>query len=134
MRQIVLRILPVFLLVVSLYAGSVFMVYAAEPGTNSVTITWTTSSEDNISSFAIMRSLDDANFGEIGTTPAKGPGTTYTYIDENVIFKTSQTFFYKIQARDKNNSVLDVTPQSLIVNPNISGIYRTWGAIKAMFR
>jgi len=32
-----------------------------------------------------------------------------------------------------DNTVVEET-QSLIVNPNISGIGRTWGAIKAMFR
>jgi hypothetical protein len=134
MRKSALLILSVMMFVVSLYAGSVFMIYTAEPGTNSVSITWTTNSEDNISKFAIMRSVDDASFSEIGTMTAKGPGSTYTYVDENVIFKTSQTFFYKIEARNSGNGVVDITPQSLIVNPNISGIYRTWGAIKAMFR
>ncbi len=134
MRKFVLLVGSITLLAVSLYAGTVFMVYTADPGTNSVSITWTTNSEDNISIFAIMRSVDDVSFSEIGTIPAKGPGNTYTFIDDNVIFKTSQTFFYKIEARDNHNNLVDITPQSLIVNPNISGIYRTWGAIKAMFR
>jgi len=134
MRKLFLLISPILLLVVSLFAGTVFMAYTAEPGTNSVSITWTTNTEDNISKFAVMRSASyDASYSEIGTVPAKGPGNTYSYLDENVIFKTSQTFYYKIEARDSNNNTVDIT-QALIVNPNISGIYRTWGAIKAMFR
>ena len=134
MRKLILLIALIFLLVLSLYAGTVFMAYRAEPGTNSVSITWTTSTEDNISKFAILRSISyDANYSEISTVPASGPGSTYTYVDENVIFKTSQTFYYKIEARGSSDNSVDIT-EVLIVNPNISGIYRTWGAIKAMFR
>jgi hypothetical protein len=134
MRNTAFLVFPILLLIVSVYAGTVFMVYTAEPGTNNVKITWTTNSEDNITKFAVMRSVDDNNYNEIGDVPAKGSGSTYTFIDDNVIFKSSQTFFYKIEARDSKSATVDITPQSLIVNPNISGIYRTWGAIKAMFR
>lgn len=134
MRKTTLLIVTVLMLIVSVYAGTVFMVYTAEPGNNNVKITWTTNSEDNITKFAVLRSLDDNNYNEIGNVPAKGSGSTYSFTDDNVIFKSSQTFFYKIEARDSKDARVDITPQSLIVNPNISGIYRTWGAIKAMFR
>ena len=114
-------------------AGSVFQEYSATPSTNQVVLNWKTISETNVDKFKVMRSTDDQLFVEIGNLTVKGAGNEYEYIDENVIFKASQTFFYKIRAVKSNGTLVEET-QSLIVNPNISGIYRTWGAIKAMFR
>ena len=134
MRRITLPLIIITLLVTVLFASTVFEEYSATPETNRVTIKWRTSSETDVVKFVIVRSLHTGGpFTEVSDVPAKGQGTDYTFVDENVIFKSSQTFFYRIQATGTNNSMIDET-QSLIVNPNISGIYRTWGAIKAMFR
>ena len=132
-HQNLLKILVIFFLFSLAYAGSIFSEYSAEPSTNKVTVKWETFTETNVSRFIILRSPDDKQFSEIGSLPAKGSGNEYIYIDENVIFKGSQTFFYKIRALDSNNNMIEET-ESLIVNPNISGTFRTWGAIKAMFR
>lgn len=125
--------LIIFFLFSVVLAGSVFQEYSATPSTNQVVLNWRTISEPGVSKFKVMRSTDDQMFAEIGSVNAKGDGTEYEYIDDNVIFKSSQTFFYKIRAVKSNGTLVEET-QSLIVNPNISGIYRTWGAIKAMFR
>lgn len=132
-RQNYLKILVIFSLITLAYAGSIFSEYSAEPSTNKVTIKWETFAETNVNRFIILRSPDDKLFNEIGSSAAKGSGNEYTFVDENVIFKGSQTFFYKIRALSKNNLTIEET-ESLMVNPNISGIFRTWGAIKAMFR
>ena len=122
------------LLIVSLaFAGTVFVEYSATPYDNKVTIAWRTGSETGVDQFQIQRSTDDNAFIEIGSVNKQGDGSQYEYIDDNVIFKGSQTFFYKIRAIKSNGTLVEES-QSLIVNPNISGIYRTWGAIKAMFR
>lgn len=81
----------------------------------------------------VLRSNDDQNFFEIGTVRAEGVGKDYAFTDDNVVFKDSQIFFYKLRAVRSDQTSVEET-QSLIVHPNISGIYRTWGAIKAMFR
>jgi hypothetical protein len=128
------NIIILTLFVVSLaFAGTVFVEYSASPGNNNVTITWRTGSETGVDQFQIQRSTDDNIFIEIGSVDKNGDGSQYEFIDDNVIFKGSQTFFYKIRAIKSNGTLVEVS-QSLIVNPNISGIYRTWGAIKAMFR
>mgnify|MGYP003565391452 CR=1 FL=1 len=122
-----------FLLFSVVFAQTIFFEYSATPSTNQVVVNWKTSSETNVENFVILRSSDDNVFIEIGSAQAKGVGTEYKFVDENVIFKGSNTFFYKIKAV-KSNGVLIEETQSLMVNPNISGIFRTWGAIKAMFR
>ncbi len=130
------RIYSTFLLLLfvsSLFAGVIFSEYSATPETDRVTITWSTKSETNISSFAVLRSDDDKTFIELKRVKALGPGTQYTYIDENVVFKGVSAMFYKIKAIDNKGNVADES-DAMIVHPNISGIFRTWGAIKAMFR
>ena len=115
------------------YGGFIFSEYSATPANNKVTISWVTKSEVDVRKFVIMSSMDDKLFREAGSMMARGSGGNYTFVDENVMFKDTQTFFYKIRAVKSDNSVVEET-ESLIVNPNISGIFRTWGAIKAMFR
>ena len=133
MRKSLLVILILTITVPLVFATFVFTEYGATPETNQVSITWKTSSETGVAQFAILRSSDDSYFGQIGSLEARGEAGDYKFIDENVFFKTGQTFFYKIRALSADNTVIEET-QSLIVNPNISGIFRTWGTIKAIFR
>ncbi len=124
-------LLPVYVLA---YAGFiVFSECSATPANNRVTISWVTKSESGVSRFLILRSMDDKIFSEVGSTLARGTAGNYSFTDANVIFKDTQTFFYKIRAVKSNNTMVEES-ESLIVNPNISGIFRTWGAIKAIFR
>lgn len=131
------RISFLFIMILSFsllaYAGYIFSEYSATPANNKVTVSWVTKAESGIARFIILRSSDDKTFNEVGSKLARGNAGNYSYTDENVIFKGPQTFFYKIRAVRNDNSIVEET-ESLIVNPNISGIFRTWGAIKAMFR
>jgi hypothetical protein len=134
MRNTILTILALIFLFSWAYANFIFLEYSATPSTNSVVIEWVTKSETGVNRFAILRSPDDENFREIGSVVAKNVGSNYSYTDDNVVFKESQTFFYKLRALKEDGTIVEETEQSLIVHPNISGIYRTWGAIKAMFQ
>jgi hypothetical protein len=134
MRNTTLTILSIIFLFSWAYANFIFLEYSATPSTNSVVIEWVTKAESGVHRFAILRSTDDENFREIGSVVAKGVGSNYSYTDDNVVFKESQTFFYKLRALKEDGTIVEETEQSLIVHPNISGIYRTWGAIKAMFQ
>jgi len=134
MRRISLIIavlLPVYLLALTGYI--IFSECSATPANNKVTISWVTKTESGVSKFIILRSLDDKVFSEVGNTLARGTAGNYSFTDANVIFKDTQTFFYKIRAVRSNNTIIEDS-ESLLVNPNISGIFRTWGAIKAIFR
>ena len=123
----------IFLIATIAFAGTVFIEFNATPLDNKVLLYWKTGSETGVDQFQIKRSSDGNLFIEIGVVNKKGDGSEYEYTDENVIFKDSQTFFYKIRAIKSNGSLVEES-ESTPVNPNISGIYRTWGAIKAMFR
>lgn len=115
-----------------LYADAVFTTSSATPEENRVTIVWITKSETNIKHFKVMRSNDGETYIELTKMAPKGPGTRYEYVDEKVMFRGTSVLFYKVQAIDKNGNVIS---ESIMppVHPNISSIFRTWGAIKAMF-
>jgi hypothetical protein len=121
----------ILLLVTSLIASSVFSEGSAVPQTDQVTISWITSSENNIKSFKVLRSHDSEFFIEIENVNPKGPGTAYEVIDENVMFKSSKVIFYKVRALDKSNRIIEEL--SLPAQTELSDIKQTWGAIKAMF-
>jgi hypothetical protein len=133
MQKIIVTVIAVFCLFSVVLANFIFLEYSATPSNNSVLIEWTTKSETGINKFAIMRSSDDKSFFEIGSVVPVKDGQNYSFTDDNVVFKDTQTFFYKLRAVRADDSLVEET-QSLPVHPNISGIYRTWGAIKAMFR
>jgi len=130
MRKIAVFIFLTFVVVA--YAASVFSEASAVPGTNRVTINWVTNSEINVDKFVVLRSTDDVSYIEIARVIPKGPGTRYEYIDDGVLFKDISPLFYKLRAIDINGKVIDES--SMLVHPNISGIFRTWGTLKALFR
>ena len=134
MMKYSISIFSILFLFVSLaFANFIFLEYSATPSNNSVLIEWMTKSESGVSSFVVLRSSDDQNFMEIGSVNAEKAGNNYSFTDDNVLFKDTQTFFYKLRAVRPDNTSIEET-QSLIVHPNISGIYRTWGAIKELFK
>jgi len=129
-----LQIITLFLFVSFVFAGNaVFTEYNAQPDANQVVLSWITKDEAKVKFFIVKRSNDDKTFIELDRVSAKGPGSRYEYVDEDVLFENSNALFYKIIAVQKDETVVSST-ESMMVHPNISGIFRTWGAIKAMFR
>ncbi|HED10203.1 MAG TPA: hypothetical protein ENJ10_05915 [Caldithrix abyssi] len=121
--------------VIPLLAGGdvVFTEYSAQPEANKVVVSWVTSKEVGVKSFVIKRSMDNKTFIELSTVPAKGPGYRYEYIDNDVLFKGSNVLYYKVAGLSPTGEVISETT-TMNVLPNISGLFRTWGAIKAVFR
>lgn len=115
------------------FSGSIFSEYSAEPQQDRVELKWVTKSEIDADHFTILRSNDSQNFIKLKTMNCEGPGTTYKYLDKDIAFKNAKPKYYKIKVVKKNGEVIEMT-DTMIVHPNISGIFRTWGAIKALFR
>jgi uncharacterized protein YxeA len=132
MRKSLFAIIFILITVTIFYGTFIFSEYNATPETNQVNITWKTASETGVEQFAILRSSDDSHFLQIHTLNSRGEASDYKYIDDEVFFKDGQTYFYKIRALGQDNSVIEET-DSFFANPNISGIYKTWGTLKAIF-
>ena len=124
-----------FLLYSFVFAGGnvTFSEYNAQPGANKVYISWATQNEQEVKYFSIQRSNDDSKYTELTQINPHGPGYHYEYEDQNVLFKGNGALFYKITAISSDGTQIGQT-SIMMVHPNISGIFRTWGAIKAVFR
>ncbi len=127
-----LAIISILILVSSLLANNIFSECSAIPQTDQVAISWITSSENNVASFQILRSNDSEFFVELKKVNPKGPGSSYEYIDESVMFKSSSVIFYKVRALDRQNNIIEES--AMIVRTQVSDIKETWGAIKAIFK
>ena len=113
----------------------VFNEFNATPAeSNQVIISWKTIEENEIKYFNVKRSNDNkVTFNGIARVTKQGPGYDYQYVDENVLFKSSGIIYYRIDAVSKSGEVLESTGD-MMVRPNISGIFKTWGELKAIFR
>ncbi len=105
---------------------------ASSDGVN-ITVRWITEDESNVSRFDIERSTDnDGAYTTIATLDPKGP-SLYEYVDRSVFRKTATIYHYRIKISFTNGAAPAYTID-LPVNHTVSGVRRTWGSIKAMFR
>lgn len=100
---------------------------------SSVILSWVTDDETNVARFEIeRRGGTSGEFGYIATVAAKGP-SLYEFVDHSAYKVTSTLYQYRIKIIFSDN-----TPPMYIgpvtVNHTVSGVKRTWGSIKAMFR
>lgn len=120
-----------------LYAGAVIVDFRGEPGSNQVTLYWSTLSETNCKGFQIERSLNKIDFEKIDFVKGAGNSSErkdYKFVDKTV-FKPeiNRTFYYRLKIINEDNSV-SIYAQVLSITPSISGARYTWGSIKALFR
>lgn len=99
----------------------------------NIKLKWITQDESNIQSFEIERSSgNNNNFRYLASVTPKGP-SMYEFIDYSTFSKTTLIYYYRIKVIFSNgNSPIYVGPIS--INHTVSGVRKTWGSIKAMFR
>ncbi len=76
--------------------------FSAERKNNRVNLKWTTATEINADHYEVERSMDGKNFYKIGSTAAKGSGSTYVMVDETIIPKG--VYYYRLVSVDKDGS------------------------------
>ena len=113
-------------------AGSVL---ASSDG-NNVTIRWVTENETNVIGFEVLRSTSYAGgFVTIAYVDPKG-SSVYEFVDNSAFMRTTTIYYYRIKVKYSNGEsyfpALNEAP--ITVYHNVSGVRRTWGSIKAMFR
>lgn len=122
-----------FLLIVScVFAGAYLEFFHARSEGENVKLEWKTGDENNLKHFVVQRRNPGSSYIDITTIPPKGSNSFYTYIDESAYKITDLIFIYRLKIVDLNNSTSYSSEVS--VTPNVSGVKRTWGSIKAMFR
>jgi len=132
-----LSIISLLYFSIMLYAGAVIIDFRGEPGSNKVTLYWSTLNETSCKGFQIERSLNKTDFEKIDFV--KGAGNSFERKDYKFVDKTvfkpeiNRTFYYRIKIINEDNSV-SIYAVVISVIPSISGARYTWGSIKALFR
>lgn len=99
---------------------------------STVTIRWVSEDETNVTGYIIERKYGGGdNWIRITDTPIppKGPGSSYEFIDNTAFRTTDNIYTYQITAVGSGS-----LPYLVSVDHKTTGVRRTWGSIKAMFR
>ncbi|GAB1429597.1 hypothetical protein MASR2M18_04290 [Ignavibacteria bacterium] len=137
MKTSIAFLLVLFAAVTLLAAQATFDYVTAKSDGKSITVEWRTESESGVANFAVERAADGVLFSTVSTLEARGSQTVYRYVDEDALMKgnndaAGKKYVYRIKIIGGDNSV--TYSNSINVTHNISGIRRTWGMIKEMFR
>ena len=105
---------------------------ASSDGAN-VILHWITQDETNVQQFEVERRTGvDGSFTLVATINAKGP-SSYEFIDYSALRKSTTVYQYRIKIVFSNGALSSYVGP-ITVSHTVSGVRRTWGSIKAMFR
>jgi hypothetical protein len=121
------------LIIATVYAGAYINYFHISPEGDNVKLEWQTGDESNLQKFVIERQTYQNPFIEIVTISPKGNNSYYSFIDQNTYKANDLIFIYRLKMVDSDGITTTYSEPSS-VSLNISGVKRTWGSIKAMFR
>ena len=126
--------LPIIILVtvVTIYAGAFLEYFHGRSEGDDVRLEWKTGEEVNLQNFMIERKTPQSSFVEIATIEPKGSNSYYTYLDQSAYKSNDMIFVYRLKIVDTNGQ--SSYSNEVTVSHSVSGVKRTWGSIKAMFR
>lgn len=134
MRNKWFKILAVLALTGIASAGAFIDYFHAKSEGENVKLEWKTGDETNVNHFAIERKTPQTDYIEISSSiQPKGSNSFYTYTDQSVYKAENMIFVYRLKIVDNNQQITYCSSEPSVA-PNISGVKRTWGSIKAMFR
>lgn len=132
-KNTLLKISLILLLITSVFASAFIQSITARSDGENIIVEWKTGEESaSLSKFVVERKTPNNGFIEIGTVTPKGSNSFYTFVDNNIFKGNDYIFTYRLKIVDNNSQVTYSTEVS--VSHSISGVKRTWGSIKAMFR
>ncbi len=132
MKKAILNLFSILFLAVAVYAGAFLNYFQGHSEGENVRLEWKTSEEVNLQNFIIERKTLQSLYIEIATIEPKGNNSFYSYLDESA-YKTEDLIFkYQLKIVDTDGSTSFSAEVS--ISHNVSGVKRTWGSIKAMFR
>lgn len=121
-----------FSLTTAVLAGTFLEYFQGRSEGEDIRLEWKTREEVNLNHFKVERKTPQSEFVEIATIQPKGNNSYYTYLDQSAYKIQNILFTYRIRIVDNDGQVSYSNEVS--VSHSISGVKRTWGSIKAMFR
>ena len=122
----------ILLTITALYAGTFLEYFHGRSEGEDIRLEWKTGEEVNLKHFKVERKTPQNSFVEITTIQPKGNNSYYTYLDQSAYKTTGMIFIYRLRIVDTNDQTSYSNEVS--VSHSVSGVKRTWGSIKAMFR
>lgn len=116
------------------YSGSIRegTMQARSDGSN-VTIQWGTTDESSVKEFVIERRSGTAGeFVAIAVIAKQGSNSFYEYVDKSAFKSTGSVYQYRIKIISSSGGA--EFSNVITISHNVSGVKRTWGSLKAMFR
>ena len=132
MKRKLFQILLVLSIIGTSLAGAFMEYFHARSEGENVKLEWKTGEESNLKNFILERKTQQSAYVELSTISPKGDNSFYTYVDESVYKSSDYVFTYRLRIVDADQKISYSSEVS--VSPSISGVKRTWGSIKAMFR
>ncbi len=121
----------------TIFAAAEITSFSVNQDNDNAELSWTTNGQETSQQeFIILRKSANSSFAYLTTVPTNvnSPGH-YQYVDNSIYKTTDQFYTYKVILVDKDNPNYYISSdQANVIIGNISGIKRTWGSIKAMFR
>ena len=114
------------------YAQQTVTYFSAKSDGGNVRVDWTSSNESDVNHYSLQRKSPGTSYIEIASIQPKGNNSSYTYEDQSLYKAQDVLFTYILVTINRTKS--NESTSAVSVSPNISGIKRTWGSIKAMFR
>jgi hypothetical protein len=132
MKYLTIKIFLILAFVSVAFGGAILNYFEVKSQGDNVQVEWQTGTESNINHYSIQRRTPQTSFVEIATFQPKGSNSLYTYVDQSIYKTNDVIFIYQLKIVDSDMQATYSIERS--ASPNISGIKRTWGSIKAMFR
>jgi len=105
---------------------------ASRSASGDVVVEWSTGAESDVKYFEVQRMAGtQGEYTAVGFIQPKGSNSSYQFVDKSA-YKTSDAI-YKYRLSIVNQDGSTSYSQELTVR-SLSGVKRTWGSIKAMFR
>ena len=132
MKRTLLKLFFAFALISTALAGAFLDYFHIRSENDNVVVEWKTSQETNVDRFVIERRSPQGVFIELATVEPTGSNSFYKYTDKGAYKTNDLLFVYRLKIVDTNNTVTYSSEASISLS--VSGVKRTWGSIKAMFR
>ena len=125
-------ILIISLITTAVLAGTFLEYFQGRSEGEDIRLEWKTREEVNLQHFKVERKTPQSSFVDITTIEPKGNNSYYTYLDQSAYKTDNMLFVYRLKIIDTNGQAS--YSNELSVSHSVSGVKRTWGSIKAMFR
>lgn len=123
----------VFAVTGSILAGAFIISFQVSSINDNIVLEWSTKDENDLDYYAIERRTVKTEFVRLPDRIYPNGNFYYKFVDRSAYKTTDNVYVYRLAIVNKNGTV-DHSGEYSVLHNNVSGVKRTWGSIKAMFR